>query len=147
MKFLHAIWGSLSILLGCASGPSPSMEVHLIPAGYTGQVLITFLPNDSQVQASSSSENTYTIGKDGTAHIDQKMRYGIKNNANTRFYYVNDQGEKTRQIKLIEGNESAEDLVIIGPYPVGHQLYYFVDAYKNKSSYKNPAISGEERKQ
>ncbi|MCP3103694.1 hypothetical protein LZ198_32910 [Myxococcus sp. K15C18031901] len=93
---------SLVVLGACSSRAAP--EVHLLPAGYVGPVVILFdVPEGQPVDA---RDRTYRIGPDGLLAVSAPENPGWQTEKELRFYYVNPDGSRER---IPMGRERPED--------------------------------------
>ncbi|MCE9673154.1 hypothetical protein LY474_35640 [Myxococcus stipitatus] len=80
------------LALGACNNATP--EVHLIPAGYQGPVVIIF--NMPEGQPVDSRERIYRIGPDGVLAVQAPPNQGVLTSKELRFYYEYKDGTRER---------------------------------------------------
>jgi hypothetical protein len=142
--------GLILMSSGCSNIQSIEPEHHLIPEGYTGEVTIVFDVADGNPQRKTENTRIYEIPREGKLLSQFSPNLGIRPLQSMHFFYINRQGVLTpipsRQDKEKYVQNSPQTIVVSNVYIFNREMHYFIDRLDRIDSYKNPAISDDERK-
>jgi hypothetical protein len=128
----------------CDQEPVAEPEIHLIPAGFIGQVTIHHNRADGAEPVYEHGARVYRIPPGGVLHSRLAPNYGVRAPAKMKFFYVSPAGQR-QPVAGREETVSQDVACILGTYQVGPDLHYFVDQPRNAGKYRNPAVEQGER--
>lgn len=116
--------------------PVAEPEVHLIPEGFIGHVVIQHARATGSPAERDGDARLYRIPADGVLVTQTPANYGVRPPERMAFFAVS--GSGTRTPLLVE---TAGGPCILGGYQVGPDFHYFVDRLENAGRYANPAVT------
>ena len=117
--------------------PVAEPEVHLIPAGFIGHVVIRHAHAEGAALERDGTARLYRIPADGVLVTQAAANYGVRPPERMAFFAVDAAGTRT---PLPIDVAAARGPSILGGYQVGPDFHYFVDRPENAAKYPNPAI-------
>lgn len=140
---IAAIIWMTTTFMGCGAGPTAEPELHLIPQGFIGEVVITHGVADAPPLAYENGARVYRIPANGQLRTSSPANIGIRPKDRITYSYSSAGGEQERlQLKNDVPKGQVSTVCIIGGYQVGAKFHYAVDELQHAGNYKNPAIDG-----
>jgi hypothetical protein len=120
-------------------------EIHLIPKGFVGQIVLYFDSPDNALQKRENQARVYEIPPNGRLHTAFPPNPGIRPPNSTQFYYVDLKGERTPIPLRTDRGLSPQAIVVSNIYVMNKEVHYFVDHLDRIDTYNNPALDNSER--
>ncbi|MEZ5039260.1 MAG: hypothetical protein R2828_05195 [Saprospiraceae bacterium] len=130
---------ALFSILGCSS-TKVEPEIHLIPQGYKGLVIIDFGIINGTPPEYEGDFRIYKIPENGKLKTQFQSNLGVKPRDKNLFFQINPNGQRIPLTHFSDNDLSPETMVVSNVYVVGNSYHYFIDELQKIDQYKNPAI-------
>jgi hypothetical protein len=124
--------------------PVAEPEVHLIPEGFVGHVVLRHGVAGGVPLERDGGARVYRIPAGGVLETAAPANHGIREPGKIAFYY---DGAERRALRVHRTDAPVPDdeIAILGGYQVSSDFHYFVDRPRNAGRYRNPALQDGER--
>ena len=140
MKTIWSIYLPLFLLSQTSCMKYAQPEIHLIPEGFIGEVIITFNVPGKGTLDKEEDQLVFYINSNGRCETQDPPNLGIRPHDTGTFYYVNSTGERT-QLPMARNHEGEESAIVVSDlYVVKQRFHYFIDTPSNIANYPNPGI-------